>query len=496
VVRKLTALAAGMLRRNPASMQSAARVSSDARKEAAALVASGPRKEAAAFADTPSVADDLGFEADLEFFNVEPTSIHEVEKDRELMFDAIARLEAIAAKAEKPSRSTHRYTYPTSKFTPHPRLVGVEPNPGPREKIGQRKPSRAKARKGKKATASTRQAAAPVSKGLTVRQHAPTITAVKPYQKDGSVRVRRREYVADIDVWSSAFTAQSYAINPGQPWMHWLSSFARNFDLYHFHSLRFIYETDIGTGSAGTVMMAADYDSADPAPLSKKDMRDFMDATKGPVYDNIKYDFNARLAHGTNTLKTVRTAGVPPGGDVKTYDCGVFYLATSGVSLSLPGELSVEYDVEFFAPHLDVRESALDSAHYYQCTTGVSKTAPFGTAPDDHPTNEGRLQVEFTANGSSFYPKYSGTYLVTALASGSGLTNVSPPTIAAALGTVAPMVITPVANAAGTLVSATFQVTSIADVSSDITSGFDMSSSFSGSTVTALYFVVTRGGVA
>ncbi len=189
---------------------------------------------------------------------------------------------------------------------------------------------------------------APVAKASLVTTRKPVFMMPKG-AADGRITVRHREYVDDI-VSTVAFTAVPYAINPGLPnTFPWLSQIAAAYETYRFKRLRFIYETASSTTTIGSVVLAVDFDPADPAPASKLQALSYHKAVRGPVWNSLVYDCTSEDLHKLNQ-KFMRY-GALTGADLLLYDVGNLFVCTVGTS-GIIGELHVEYDVEFYTPQL------------------------------------------------------------------------------------------------------------------------------------------------
>jgi len=180
------------------------------------------------------------------------------------------------------------------------------------------------------------------------------ITTRKPKMRANatSATISHREFVGDI-AGSIAFEGSTFALNPGNGSVFpWLSSIALNYESYVFKDLHFHYETSVSTTTAGTVMLAVDYDASDRAPLTKQHLMAYAQAQRSAPWQECA--FNCRSGDLTKFAKEryVRDSS-PPAGDIKTYDVGNLFLATQGnVSGAIIGELYVSYTVELRTPQV------------------------------------------------------------------------------------------------------------------------------------------------
>lgn len=191
---------------------------------------------------------------------------------------------------------------------------------------------------------------APVALSRRVRIGMPDVSG-SPYAGDGRVRIRHREYLADV-AGSVAFANTAFAINPGlAASFPWLSAIAVRFESYIFRRLRFEYETQRSTATNGTVMMAVDFDAADAAPTTKTGIMSYHNAVRSAVWDECCYNSDAGDLRKFGVQRFIRSAGLAANLDIKTYDVGNLNIATQGeADTTAIGELYVEYDVELITP--------------------------------------------------------------------------------------------------------------------------------------------------
>jgi len=223
---------------------------------------------------------------------------------------------------------------------------------------------------------------------------------------DLRVRIRHREYVLDV-VGSGvvSFTVSSFlAINPGlQTLFPWLSNLANNFEAYLFRALSFQYRTDSSSATVGKLMMAVDYDAADPAPSSKQQMLQQRTKCDCALWQMV--DMDCDPADLSKLPQRYVRNGVVASTDVKTYDVGVLSIAQSSVgATTVIGELFVEYDVELITPTPPPAPVSLKIAG----GGVVSKTALFGTAP----VKTGTADISVNSTGTTLTFNQAGQYLL------------------------------------------------------------------------------------
>jgi len=170
-----------------------------------------------------------------------------------------------------------------------------------------------------------------------------------------NIVVKHTEYIADVSSQSAAFAVTGYSINPGlNVTFPWLANLGLNFESYKFRKLHFQYKPICPTTTPGKVMLAVDYDAADLAPNSKVVINSYESSASSSVWDEC-----TQISTLSNLLKFgvqryVRTGAVPANTDIKTYDVGKLYVATSNTPATATtlGELYVSYEVELLTPQL------------------------------------------------------------------------------------------------------------------------------------------------
>jgi hypothetical protein len=192
----------------------------------------------------------------------------------------------------------------------------------------------------------------------------------------------------------AAGPAFQFPINPGQAvTFPWLSTIAARYEKYVLTDLEFYYEHEVSefatAGTTGKVMIAVDYDAADPPPVSKVQMMD-MDPHNDcmPCKDMVlRVDCRTAFENGP---KYVRPGNLPGAADIKTYDLGNLNFAAAGTTDNTTkiGELHVRYRGWFEKPVLESTTSApnnnqvswFQSTSVQTYTTSVGATAVVATA--------------------------------------------------------------------------------------------------------------------
>jgi hypothetical protein len=242
--------------------------------------------------------------------------------------------------------------------------------------------------------------------------------------RGNATRVRHREFIRDVVVPASplAFTNNTDAINAGNSALFpWLSSVAAQYQQYKFEGLVFEFKTlssDITAGGPlGAVMLATNYDVLDTPFIDKIHMENAqysvsakpsmsqfhtVECAPGEVAQNLYY-----VRDASSSLTTVS--------DARFSDLGLFQVATSGLPGStgqVLGELWASYDVVLYKPEIVVINSVGTKV---AANVGVTKTAPFGTAP----VVTGDLRIVVTSN--AFQAVTTGSSLIVVTIAGTGI---------------------------------------------------------------------------
>jgi hypothetical protein len=169
------------------------------------------------------------------------------------------------------------------------------------------------------------------------------------------------EYIGEVVSNSTGFSVvNQYACNPGQAaTFPWLAKKALLYEKYEFKSLDFIYKPEVtqfaSLGTTGKVILSFDYDASDPAPSSKQNAEDTDPSADGMPYEEICLTLKPREMHKNSDAKFVRPGSLPGGSDIKTYDCGNFFVSISGIEANSGtlGELWVRYNCVLSVPVLE-----------------------------------------------------------------------------------------------------------------------------------------------
>lgn len=207
----------------------------------------------------------------------------------------------------------------------------------------------------------------------------------------GGTIIRHSEYLGDVltSATPGAFSLVSYGLNPADEATHpWLAQIAANYEEYEYEGLLFQFRSTSAdalnsTNTAlGSVMMATNYDAADPDFTSKNEMLNYEFSCSSKPSDSLIHMIECAPQQTVLPHRYTRPGLPPAGTDIRFFDLGKFQIATTGfqgASVNI-GELHCTYQVRLLKPKLFV---ALGSdINYFQATgnTGVSAAAPLGGA--------------------------------------------------------------------------------------------------------------------
>jgi len=188
---------------------------------------------------------------------------------------------------------------------------------------------------------------APVARNIGVRKLAPRFRSAQ-----GKYVIVNREYVGIVisgaDTATQLYTCQTYPIQPGMPTMFpWLSQVASTHQKYRFTKLVFTYVPVASTATVGRITMVYAVDPLDEMPTSKSELFQYPTSTEGSVWSPMTMNVDCSKA----PLLFTRI-GLIVDSDVKTYDFGQLFIASSntGVSSTVMGEIFVEYELELITP--------------------------------------------------------------------------------------------------------------------------------------------------
>lgn len=236
---------------------------------------------------------------------------------------------------------------------------------------------------------------------------------------DGTVKVRHREYVADVVSLSANYQFAKFAINPGLGSLfQWLQAIALSYESYVFNSLSFEFESTAATTDRGTLMMGIDFDASDSPPTNKQELMAYHGSVRSNVWSHACCRADSKDLRKFGIQRFVRgSAPLPSGSDIKTFDVGNFYVATQGTGVGITvGELYVTYDITLHTPQPVGLALSYNYSARFSSNDGVSTAQPLGLAF----TKVGGLDVRWKSV-NSFYCYTIGEFLIEMLYGGTSL---------------------------------------------------------------------------
>ncbi len=197
-----------------------------------------------------------------------------------------------------------------------------------------------------------------------------------------SQRIIHREKVSKLTTpGTGAFSVLgAYALNPGLSLTFpWLSNEAQGWESYRFNRLRFIWVPTSGTATVGNIIMGPDYDAADEEPVSETFFSSYSNSEEANVWARFASDLDPDLLNGEQRRKFIRSGALSENLDIKTYDSGNFYVASTDDAAANSGKLWVEYDVSLFNPQ--VPPGGFQASGTLLDGTSPTAAIPFGTDP-------------------------------------------------------------------------------------------------------------------
>lgn len=200
------------------------------------------------------------------------------------------------------------------------------------------------------------------------------------------VRIRHREFLGDVisSATASTFNIQQYPINPGLtqtfPWLAEVCG--TTFQQYRINGMVFEFRSmsadalNSTNTALGSVVMATDYDSKDAPFGTKQQMENTMFGVSCKPSSSMIHAIECARTQTSVSELYIRNNAVPSGADVRLYDLGNFYIATTGcqgTNVNL-GELWVSFDVSLLKPIEQPPGFGYKLAHYN--LSGASAATP------------------------------------------------------------------------------------------------------------------------
>jgi hypothetical protein len=240
---------------------------------------------------------------------------------------------------------------------------------------------------------------------------------------DGMV-VCHREFLRNI-TGTVAFNLNSIAINPGlSESFPLLALLTQSFEEYEMDGLVFEYRPSSGsavssTSSAlGVVILATDYDAANPLFANKQQMESYEYSTSTVPFAGCIHPVECKRSRNVLDNLYVRTTAQPSGTDIRMYDMGNFQYATEGMQSSyVVGELWVSYDCRLRKPRLPAQVFSSDHLRVITRPAGsANDQLLFGTSPPFHyETSDSDLAMFGVSTANTSWTckfKLSGDYML------------------------------------------------------------------------------------
>lgn len=214
--------------------------------------------------------------------------------------------------------------------------------------------------------------AANVGRVMTVVNQAPR-QQVLP---NGNLLVSHREFIGKIP-GSVNYSVVSEPVNPGLPvQFKWLYPIANQYESYRFRKLQYQFVNSKAGTFAGDVILGIDYDASDATPFNEDELQTYWGCKTGQICEPMTFTADVAALHKLGPSKFVRMGSLASNQDIKLYDSGNFFVATTDCAdTSTIGRLFVDYIVELMTPSFTNTPFSVTVA-----PTGESQGSPLGTA--------------------------------------------------------------------------------------------------------------------
>lgn len=241
-----------------------------------------------------------------------------------------------------------------------------------------------------------RRVSAPVSRGMVGGNNQAQFSSLP----NGSIRVRHREFITNIDTSQNSTAMLALPLNPGDSTTFpWLSLMAANYDRWEPVRIALSYEPFTATTTAGSVSAFIDYDPNDEAPVNKAALLNSMGAKRSPIWSN----FNVPMARSEITKdKHLFTRIASRGaytGNLRLSDAGTAFVAvTDSDYVGDVGEMWIDYEILLHVPAL----SKSDPMASRRLTQDADSRHPLGTT--DTTTSDAGSAVDYETFAASNDP--------------------------------------------------------------------------------------------
>jgi hypothetical protein len=307
----------------------------------------------------------------------------------------------------------------SNKGTPQPKVAKKITNNKSKQQPKKKGPAGARFASGYAQYAMTK---IPAAVAMTVNRRKPVFTRTA----DG-FRVVGSELITIIQGSPSLTTGAitQIDINPGLPGAFpELSQIAPSFERYKTNSLSFTVVPTGGSSATGLIVLAPQYDAADPVPVTELGMCQYKNAkeimladTSGNLTTRTITCFpksRSAVEAGTSKYLFTRPGALPANLDVKTYDCVALAIGAFGTTTGNVARLWANYDFEL----VELQPSSSAGALASLVGVPVSSANMFGTTVVNQLAGS-IIVASATTNTITFVNM--GEYFVSLLAIGTGV---------------------------------------------------------------------------
>lgn len=212
---------------------------------------------------------------------------------------------------------------------------------------------------------------APTNTSFTFVKRNPVTTHVK-----NGVRIRHTELIGDVETDGTVagrYHCVKYTLNPADSdTFQWLSSTARAFSMYKFHSLTVHVKSLVGTETNGMVAVATTPDVTDGVPSNKTSFMNYQGATRANAWQGVSHTVQPDVLHRLPEYVTSSNNT-----DVNmNKQVGALFICTQGAPVGTDiGEAYISYDVTLLHPQ------EAGGAAVYATVEPIDSAHPFGTLP-------------------------------------------------------------------------------------------------------------------
>lgn len=214
---------------------------------------------------------------------------------------------------------------------------------------------------------------------------------VKNTNRGEAMVFNHREYLGDLSTGTgtpSVFDLQEYSLNIGNSTLFpFGAKVAENFQEWELRGmlveLKSLSSNTSTTLSLGSMFVAVDYNSLDPAPASKTELENLEYACSNKPSDSILMPVECARKNDVLTHLYIAVDGDYQGGDKRLYDIGRLFVGSFGCpAAGAPiAEIWITYEIALFKPHIHPLRSASEPGTAVHCTfAAVANNDAFGGA--------------------------------------------------------------------------------------------------------------------